>query len=90
VQQITEENVELAYVDQGYTGEAAEEAAAVHGIQLELQSIPKPNGASYCCHADGSWKEASHGPPAFAAWHAITKDSQLRSEPSTSSSSPAS
>ena len=36
VQQITEENVELAYVDQGYTGEAAEEAAAKHGIQLEV------------------------------------------------------
>src|SRR5208283_1292306 len=36
VQQITEENVELAYVDQGYTGEAAEEAAARHGIQLEV------------------------------------------------------
>ena len=31
-----EENVELAYVDQGYTGEAAEEAAAEHGIQLEV------------------------------------------------------
>ena len=36
VQQITEENVELAYVDQGCTGEAAEEAAAEHGIQLEV------------------------------------------------------
>lgn len=36
VQQITEENVELAYVDQGYTGETAEEAAAKHGIQLEV------------------------------------------------------
>lgn len=36
VQRITEENVELAYVDQGYTGEAAEEAAAEHGIQLEV------------------------------------------------------
>lgn len=36
VQEITEENVELAYVDQGYTGEAAEEAAAEHGIQLEV------------------------------------------------------
>jgi transposase len=36
VQQITEENVELAYVDQGYTGEAAEQAAAAHGIQLEV------------------------------------------------------
>jgi transposase len=36
VQQITEENVELAYVDQGYTGETAEAAAARHGIQLEV------------------------------------------------------
>lgn len=36
VQQITDENVELAYVDQGYTGEAAEQAAAEHGIQLEV------------------------------------------------------
>ncbi len=36
VQQITEENVALAYVDQGYTGEAAEEAAAARGIQLEV------------------------------------------------------
>ena len=34
VQRITQENVELAYVDQGYTGEAAAEAADQHGIQL--------------------------------------------------------
>jgi transposase len=36
VQQITEQSVELAYVDQGYTGEAAVQAAAKHGIQLEV------------------------------------------------------
>jgi len=36
VQQITEENVELAYVDQGYTRESAEEGAAEHGIQMEF------------------------------------------------------
>lgn len=36
VQQITGQSVELAYVDQGYTGKAAEEAAAEHGIQLEV------------------------------------------------------
>ena len=34
VQQVTGEHVELAYVDQGYTGHAAEEAAAEHGIRL--------------------------------------------------------
>jgi transposase len=36
VQQITGEHVQLAYVDQGYTGEAAQQAAASHGIELAV------------------------------------------------------
>lgn len=36
MQQITGQHVELAYVDQGYTGENAAEGAAKHGIQLEV------------------------------------------------------
>src|ERR687897_855589 len=36
IQRATGENVELAYVDQGYTGERAAEFAAEHGIQLEV------------------------------------------------------
>ncbi len=36
VQEITGENVELAYVDQGYTGENAATAAEQHGMQLEV------------------------------------------------------
>ena len=36
VQWITEQNVELAYVVQGYTGEAAAEAANKHGIHLQV------------------------------------------------------
>jgi transposase len=36
VQQATGESVELAYVDQGYTGQDAAQAAAAHGIQLEV------------------------------------------------------
>jgi transposase len=36
VQQVTGDWVELAYVDQGYTGEAAQTVAARHGIQLEV------------------------------------------------------
>jgi len=35
VQQITGDNIELAYVDQGYTGESASQAAEKHGVQLE-------------------------------------------------------
>jgi transposase len=36
VQQITGESVELAYVDQGYSGENAAQAAEKHGVQLEV------------------------------------------------------
>ena len=36
VQEVTGENIELAYVDQGYTGENAAQAAEKHGIQLEV------------------------------------------------------
>ncbi len=36
VQQITGNHMELGYVDQEYTGEAARDAAAAHGIQLQV------------------------------------------------------
>jgi transposase len=36
VQEATDQSVELAYVDQGYTGQAAAEAAESQGLQLEV------------------------------------------------------
>jgi transposase len=36
VQHVTGDHVELAYVDQGYTGEAPAAAATQHGIKLEV------------------------------------------------------
>src|SRR6266516_5750975 len=36
VQEVTGQSVELAYVDQGYTGDDAAEAAEAHGIHLEV------------------------------------------------------
>ena len=36
IQEATSENIELAYVDQGYTGERPAEEAAEHGIQFEV------------------------------------------------------
>lgn len=39
VQEVTGESVELAYVDQGYTGEDAFDAAASHGIILEVVKL---------------------------------------------------
>jgi transposase len=41
VQQVSGEKVELAYVDQGYTGEAPAQAAAQHGMPLEVVKLPK-------------------------------------------------
>ena len=41
VQEITGEHVNLAYVDQGYTGQNATEAAHQHGIQLEVVKHPE-------------------------------------------------
>jgi transposase len=41
VQEVTGESVELAFVDQGYTGEAAATAAAAHGIKLEVVKLPE-------------------------------------------------
>jgi transposase len=40
VQQATGHNVQVAYVDAGYTGEAAEEAAEGEGIRLEVVKLP--------------------------------------------------
>jgi transposase len=40
VQAETGETVEIAYVDQGYTGENAADAAQEHGIRLEVVKLP--------------------------------------------------
>lgn len=40
-QQATDQSVEIAYVDQGYTGEAAADAAQQHGIQLHVVKLPQ-------------------------------------------------
>src|SRR5262249_26826095 len=36
VQEVTGENVQVAFVNQGYTGEESAKEAAVHGIRLEV------------------------------------------------------
>ena len=40
VQQVTGESVEIAFVDQGYTGEEPAQAAAEQGIQLQVVKLP--------------------------------------------------
>jgi len=41
VQAATGDNVDIAYVDQGYTGRRAADAAATHGIKLEVVKLPE-------------------------------------------------
>jgi transposase len=41
VQEATGESVELAYVDQGYSGEGADGEARAHGIRLEVVKHPE-------------------------------------------------
>ena len=41
VQEVTEHSVTLAYVDQGYTGEAPAEAAKEGGVTLEVVKLPE-------------------------------------------------
>jgi transposase len=40
VQEATGDSVEIAFVDQGYTGEQAADAAEQHGIRLEVVKLP--------------------------------------------------
>jgi transposase len=41
VQEVTGETVEIAFVDQAYTGEQAAQEAAQHGIKLEVVKLPE-------------------------------------------------
>jgi transposase len=41
VQEATGEHVEVAFVDEGYSGEEAAQAAAAHGIRLEVVKLPE-------------------------------------------------
>ncbi len=41
MQDATGDSVTLAYVDQGYTGKQAADAAQAHGIRLELVKLPE-------------------------------------------------
>lgn len=41
VQQVTRESVEVAFVDQAYTGESAAVAAVEQGVQLEVVKLPE-------------------------------------------------
>ena len=90
VQRVTASTVELAYVDQRYTGSQAAEAAAGTAYGSKGSSTPWQNEASCCCRSDGSWNAASLEPHASAGSPETTNGSHKHSKAYTSSPSPSS
>ena len=90
VQAATGDSVELAFVDQGYTGEQPAGDAKGQGIELSVVKLPEANAGSCCCRGGGSWNARSRGPPASGGWRATTSDSPPPPPDCTSSPSPAS
>ncbi len=72
VQAETGDSVELAFVDQGYSGPKPAAAARAHGIDLEVVKAPEASAVSSCCHAAGSWSARLPGPPAAGGWSKTT------------------
>ena len=57
VQQVTGDTVELAFVDQGYTGAPAAQDAAAYHMQLEVVKLPEAKKGLCCCPAVGGGTE---------------------------------
>lgn len=64
--------VELAFVDQGYTGEEPAERAAEQGIELEVIKLPEAKKGFVLL--PGRWvvERGFPGRRASAAWHVIS------------------
>jgi transposase len=90
VQQITGDHVELAYVDQEYTGEAAADAAQKHGIQLEVVKHTQAKRSFVLLPRRCVVERSFARPRVFAVWPETMNPSPLPSPASTTSSSPAS
>ncbi len=89
VQAVTGDNVDIAYIDQGYTGTRSANAAAAHGIRRS-SNCPKPNAVSFSCPGAGSSNGHSHGQPAFDASSKTMSAMHKHSPTFMSSPSPAS
>ena len=75
VQEITGENVELAYADQGYTGEAPATAAQARGIELVVIKHHEPKRGFVLLPR--RWvveRSPTPGAPVFAGSRGITND----------------
>jgi hypothetical protein len=88
VQAVTSGQVELAYVDRGYTVEILAMAAAEQGVTLEVVKVPRRSAVSSCCRASGSWSEALRGSPNACGSPATSNDYRRRWRACTTLPSP--
>jgi hypothetical protein len=90
VQDAPGESLELAYVDRGYAGEEASEAAQASGILLEVVRHPgAKKGFVLVPRGGGWWSAPSHGRRGFADPPRTTRDCPQRWRGCPSSPSPA-
>ena len=76
VQAVTGATVEIAIMDQGYTGEQAAPEAAEQGIKLEVVKLPEAK-KGFVLLPDAGWSSGvSPGQPGSAAWPATTSGCQ--------------
>jgi transposase len=83
VQQVTGNTVELAYVDQGYTGPKVAEAAQPHGIHLEVVKHPMAKRGFALLPRRWVIERGSPGSHASEGSPATTNDSTQASKAST-------
>ena len=83
VQEVTGESVELAYVEQGYTGEGPAEAAQEHGIRLEVVKQPEAKRGFVLLPRRWVVERDFAGHRAFGVWSRITSGYLLRWLPYT-------
>jgi transposase len=72
IQDVTGESVTLVYVDQGYTGASAAEAARVQGIELRVAKRPEAKRGFVLLPRAGVSSDLSPGQPDVADWSRIT------------------
>ena len=90
VQAVTGDSVDVAYVDQGYTGARAAATAATHGIALEVIKLPQAKRGFVLPPGAGSSSGPSPGRPASDTSSKTTNAMPKHSPDFTSSPSPAS
>jgi len=84
VQEVTQNSVEVAFVDQGYTGPLPEKDAKEAGIELIVVKLPEPKKGLSSYPDAGWWSAVSPGLLVFEGWPVTLSEPQKPSAVSIS------